>query len=462
MPKSSQNDSAPAEAPETTATAGPRLTAVAKHTPVLGVGEVVNYRDSWRIFRIITEFVEGYQFLADLKKEVTILGSARIPSNNKYYKIAEELGYLLGKNGFTTITGGGPGIMEAGNKGAFEAGGQSVGLNIQLPFEQRTNPYVNKSIAFYYFFSRKVMLTSPANAFVFFPGGFGTLDEFFEVVDNMEMGHMQKVPVVLVGKEFWGPIISFLKAKSVKTSFSVSEAEVDRWQVVETAKDAFEFIKNASEIDACDINSNSPLCKSSLDWGIFRIMAELVDGFEFLTKISRGVTVLGTKSLLPGTTYYNAAYEMGKALAENKFTTITGGGPGIMEAANKGAFEKGGVSVGINMRMEKGERVNNYVTKSIGFFFPFVRKLIITSPSEAFVYFPGGFGTLHQLFELLTLQETKKIAPIPTVLFGKEFWQPLLDIIHNLHYEFKTISQVDEDFLKLTDDPKEILRYLKK
>src|SRR3989338_7041363 len=150
--------------------------------PIASAGAVVNYRDRWIIFRIITEFVEGYQFLGDLKKEVTLLGSARFPSNNKYYKIAQELGYLLGKNGFTTITGGGPGIMEAANNGAFEGGGESVGLNIQLPFEQRTNPYVKKSIAFYYFFSRKVMLTAPANAFVFFPGGFGTLDEFFEVV----------------------------------------------------------------------------------------------------------------------------------------------------------------------------------------------------------------------------------------------------------------------------------------
>ncbi|MEK7131224.1 MAG: TIGR00730 family Rossman fold protein [Patescibacteria group bacterium] len=438
---------------------------IAKQTaPIIGVGEVVNYRDSWRIFRIITEFVEGYQFLGDLKKEVTILGSARIPSNNKYYKIAQELGVLLGKNGFTTITGGGPGIMEAANKGAFEGGGPSVGLNIQLPFEQRINPYVNKSIAFYYFFSRKVMLTSPANAFVFFPGGFGTLDEFFEVVDNMEIGYMPKVPIVLVGNEFWGPIISFLKAKSAREVHSVSEDEINRWHVVENAKDAYEFIKDTPDRphNICDTQLGNPYCEGGLDWSIFRIMAELVDGFEFLTKISRGVTVLGTKSLLPGTNYYNAAYEIGKALAQNQFATITGGGPGIMEAANKGAFEKGGVSVGINMRAEKGERVNNYITKSIGFFFPFVRKLIITAPSEAFVYFPGGFGTLHQLFEMLTLQETKKIESIATLLYGKEFWQPLIDIIHNLRYEFKTISQIDEDSLKIINDPQEILGYLKK
>lgn len=153
---------------------------------------------------------------------------------------------------------------------------------------------------------------------------------------------------------------------------------------------------------------------------------------------------------------------MGKTLAQNQYVTVTGGGPGIMEAANKGAFEKGGVSVGINMRVETGERINNYITKSIGFYFPFVRKLIITTPSKAFVYFPGGFGTLHQLFEMLTLQETGKIAQMPTLLYGKEFWQPLLDIIHNLHYEFKTITQMDEDFLKVIDDPKDVLQYLNK
>ena len=403
--------------------------------------------------------------MGDLKKEVTLLGSARFPSNNKYYKIAQELGYLLGKNGFTTITGGGPGIMEAANKGAFEGGGESVGLNIQLPFEQRTNPYVKKSIAFYYFFSRKVMLTAPANAFVFFPGGFGTLDEFFEVVDNMEIGYTPKVPIVLVGQDFWDPIIGFLKSKSARAIHSVNEADINSWHVVENAKDAFALIKDAPDrvgVNECDLYPNNPHCQGTLDWSIFRIMAELVDGFEFLTKISHDVTVLGTKSLLPGSVYYNAAYEIGKLLAENKYITVTGGGPGIMEAANKGAFEKGGVSVGINMRVEKGERVNNYITKSIGFFFPFVRKLIITAPSEAFVYFPGGFGTLHQLFEMLTLQETKKIAPIPTLLYGREFWQPLIDIIHNLRNDFKTISQVDEDFLKLIDDPKDVLQYLRK
>ncbi len=424
-------------------------------------GAVVNFRDSWQIFRIISEFIDGYQFLSKFKKEVTILGSARLPKNSHYYKLAEDLGFLLGKNGFTTITGGGPGIMEAANKGAFEAGGGTVGINIQLPFEQRINPYVKDSVGFFYFFSRKVMLTSPANAFVFFPGGFGTLDEFFEVVDYMELGHMQRVPVVLVGRDFWGPVLKFLRNNSGGLVHSVSQEIVDEWHVVDTAEDAFKYIKDSKDLsNVCEVGDESIYCQGGADWRVFRIMAELVDGFEFLTKLKNDVTVLGTRSVLPGTKYYDTAYETGKMLAQNGFTTITGGGPGIMEAANKGAFEAGGESVGINMRTDHGDRVNNYITKSAGFFFPFVRKLIITSPSKAFVFFPGGFGTLHQLFELLTLQETKKMERVPMILVGKDFWQPMLEFFHVMFHDFRTISLTDQDLVKVVDNADEILKLL--
>jgi len=425
-------------------------------------GEVINYQDSWRIFRIMSEMVEGYQFLTELKREVTILGSARFTEDNKYYQVARDLGGLLAKHDFTTITGGGPGIMEAGNRGAYEAGGQSVGLNIQLPFEQRINPYVNKSTAFYYFFTRKVMLTSPANAFVFFPGGFGTFDEFFEVVDYIELGHMDKSPIILVGKEFWQPVVDFLRLKSSRDVHAIVEGDIDNWHVVDTAEEAFSFIKEISDRpNLCTTDSNNPICKGGTDWRIFRIMAELVDGFEFLTKLDDNVTVLGTKSINPGTPIYDAAYEVGKILSKHGKAVITGGGPGIMEAANKGAYEAGGMSIGINMRFERGERVNDYVNKSIGFFFPFVRKLIITSPSEAFVFFPGGFGTLHQLFELLTLIETKKIEPMPILLYGEDFWSPLLKVIHNMFSKFQTISASDEEYLKVINKPEDIVGYLK-
>ena len=422
----------------------------------------LSMEDPWRVFRIMAEFVDGFDVLSKIGPAITFFGSARMKRKDPMYKLAQRTAYLLTKEGYAIITGGGPGIMEAANKGAYKGGGQSVGLNIQLPFEQRINPYVKKSIAFYYFFTRKVMLTSPANAFVFFPGGFGTLDELFEVVDYMELGNMDRSPVVLVGREFWEPLVKFLRQKSIGLVHALDEKEIEPWKIVDTAEEAFACIKDAKDRqDICATDPNNPLCEGGTQWKIFRIMAEMVDGFEFLTKIGNDVTVLGTKSILPGSSYYQAAYEVGKILAKNKFTTITGGGPGIMEAANRGAFEQGGESVGINMRFGGRERANKYITKSIDFFFPFIRKLIITAPSKAFIFFPGGFGTLHQLFEILTLEETKKIEPIPTILFGREFWQPLLDFIHSLHSKFQTIGQLDESFIKVVDRPEEVLEYLK-
>lgn len=423
-------------------------------------GAAVNYRDSWRIFRIVTEIVEGYQFLTSLHKEVIILGSARLPANNKYYKIAVELGRLLGKNGFTTITGGGPGIMEAANKGAYEVGGESVGLNIQLPFEQRINPYVKKAASFYYFFTRKVMLTSPGNAFVFFPGGFGTLDEFFEVVDYMNLGFMDKAPIILVGSEFWNPLLKFLRDKSINDVGSLTEKDIENWRVVDTADEAFELLKDSEDSpNVCNNDPNNPLCADgTTDWRVFRILSELVQGFEFLTKLKHNVTVMGSKNIMPGSPYYKAAYDLGNMLAKSNHAVMTGGGSGVSEAANKGAFENGGESIGLAMRVHNHERLNNYVTQSMTFFYPFVRKLIATSPAEAFVFFPGGFGTLHQLFEVLTLLETNKMQSVPVFLHDTKFWQPMLDYIHLLNTEFKTISQHDEDFIHPVDSPEEIVR----
>jgi uncharacterized protein (TIGR00730 family) len=426
---------------------------------VITGGALVDYRESWRIFKIMSEFVEGYQFLDELKNEVVVLGSARLAPNNKYYKIATELGHLLGKNGMTTITGGGPGIMEAANRGAYEAGGESVGLNIQLPFEQRTNPYVKKSIGLHYFFTRKIMLTSPGNAFVFFPGGFGTLDELFEVTDLMEQGYMPESPIVLVGSDFWKPIINFVREQSGRMVGAIDVSEIDKWHLVDDAHEAFACVKGFTDRP----NEYGPQIgkDGEAEWRIFRIMAELVDGFEFLTQINNGATILGTKSILPGSKYYEAAHELGAELAKKGFTVVTGGGPGVMEAANKGAFENGGESIGINMRVRGVERRNSYMTRTIGFTFPFVRKLIITAPSNGFTFFPGGLGTLHQMFELLTLIETNKIEKIPICLYNREFWQPLLDIINVMYREFKTISKGDSELCHVADNVSDIINCAK-
>ncbi len=201
---------------------------------------------TWRIFRIMSEFVEGFQFISESSNEVTFFGSARLKPNTKWYKEADKLGKLLAEGGYTVITGGGPGIMEAGNKGASQAGGVSIGLNIQLPNEQRVNKYVNKSRAFHYFFTRKVMLAASAQAYVYFPGGFGTMDEFFEIITLIQTGKMEKIPVVVIGKEYWGGLIKWIEDVHVKMG-TVDKEDLKLFKLVETAEEAMKIISKSKE-----------------------------------------------------------------------------------------------------------------------------------------------------------------------------------------------------------------------
>lgn len=202
---------------------------------------------TWRIFRIMAEFVEGFQFLSQLDREVTIFGSARLSPESRWYQEAEELGKLLAKNGFTVVTGGGPGIMEAANKGAYEAGGRSVGINIQLPTEQRINPYVTFSRAFHYFFTRKVILAASAQAYVYFPGGFGTIDELFEILTLIQTEKSEKIPVVLVGKEYWGGLYDWLKLNQLERIGAIHSQDLELFSIVDTAQEAFNLVKDSDE-----------------------------------------------------------------------------------------------------------------------------------------------------------------------------------------------------------------------
>lgn len=201
---------------------------------------------TWRIFRIMSEFVEGFQFISELNQEVTFFGSARLKPGTKYYKEAEKLGKLLAEKGYSVITGGGPGIMEAGNKGASKAGGVSIGLNIQLPNEQRVNPFVNKSRAFHYFFTRKVMLAASAQAYVYFPGGFGTMDEFFEIITLIQTKKMEKIPVVVVGSEYWSGLIAWLETTMVKMG-TINKEDMKVFKLVDTAEEAMKIISKSKE-----------------------------------------------------------------------------------------------------------------------------------------------------------------------------------------------------------------------
>jgi hypothetical protein len=197
---------------------------------------------SWRIFKIMGEFVAGFEFLRRFDATVTVFGTARVDSKSKIYKDAQALAGELTKMGFAIITGGGPGAMEAANRGAQEAGGVSVGLNIQLPAEQRINPYVSESQAFHYFFTRKVMLAYSSELYIFFPGGFGTLDELFELMTLVQTKKICSIPIILVGKKFWQPLLSWIDEFVYKEGM-IDAADRDIYSLVDDAAEAIALIK---------------------------------------------------------------------------------------------------------------------------------------------------------------------------------------------------------------------------
>jgi uncharacterized protein (TIGR00730 family) len=200
--------------------------------------------DSWQIFKIMAEFVEGYEKLAIIGPCVTIFGSARTNSKHPYYKLAEDTAYKMAKAGFGIITGGGPGVMEAANKGAKLAGGKSVGLNIQLPFEQSPNPFIDpdKILSFYYFFIRKVMFMKYSQGFIVLPGGFGTCDEFFEAITLIQTRKIARFPIVMMGKEYWSGMLEWIKNKMV-TDGNISEKDLELFIVVDEPDEAVRHIE---------------------------------------------------------------------------------------------------------------------------------------------------------------------------------------------------------------------------
>jgi uncharacterized protein (TIGR00730 family) len=198
--------------------------------------------DSWRIFRIMAEFVEAFEVMANLGPAVSIFGSARTKPDDPMYKAAEETSRLLAKEGLAVITGGGPGIMEAGNKGAFEAGGTSIGLNITLPQEQEANRYQTLSLDFHYFYARKVMFVKYASAFICFPGGFGTLDEFFEVLTLVQTLKVEPYPIVLYGSRYWSGLVDWLREQLLEGRF-IDPEDIDIFRIVDSPKEAVRLVK---------------------------------------------------------------------------------------------------------------------------------------------------------------------------------------------------------------------------
>ena len=197
--------------------------------------------DPWRIFRIMSEFVEGFEELSDVKNAVSIFGSSRARRSNKYYKMAEETASLLVKNGYSVITGAGEGVMEAANKGAYEAGGNSIGLNILIPIVQLPNKYINKLVEFKYFFCRKVMFAKYSKAFVVFPGGFGTLDEFFEAITLVQTRKVEQFPVILIGSKYWEGLMKWVR-KTLLPNKTIARKDLKLFTTVDSPKDVVSAI----------------------------------------------------------------------------------------------------------------------------------------------------------------------------------------------------------------------------
>lgn len=204
----------------------------------------IRTNDSWAIFKIMAEFVNGYESMARIGPCVSIFGSARTKPDDKYYVLAEKIAYNISKAGYGIITGGGPGIMEAGNKGAHEGGGTSVGLNIELPFEQHFNPFIDKdkNLNFDYFFVRKVMFVKYAQGFVVMPGGFGTLDELFEAITLIQTKKIGKFPIILVGTEFWAGLIDWIQKVLIEKEKTVSPEDMLLFKIVDTAEEVVEVL----------------------------------------------------------------------------------------------------------------------------------------------------------------------------------------------------------------------------
>lgn len=202
--------------------------------------------DPWRIFRIMSEFVEGFEELSDIKKAVCVFGSSRVKPQSLYYKLAEKTAKVFTRAGYTIITGAGPGIMEAANKGAKEAAGESIGLNILTPIQQRPNKYLTRLVEFRYFFCRRVMFAKYSQAYLIFPGGYGTLDEFLEAITLIQTNRMRMRPVILFNKKYWQELLDWFKNILVKNDM-INLKDLDIFRVVETPQQALEIINKWSK-----------------------------------------------------------------------------------------------------------------------------------------------------------------------------------------------------------------------
>jgi uncharacterized protein (TIGR00730 family) len=225
----------------------------------MGMNQDFLGQDPWRVFRIMSEFVDGFEMMSQVPPGISVFGSARSKPGQLYYDKAMEVGRLIAEAGYSVVTGGGPGIMEGANRGAKEAGGESVGLNIILPFEQVANPYLTKVINFRYFFVRKVMFSKYAVGFVFMPGGFGTMDEFYDTITLIQTGKIHQLPVALVGTDFWGPHLDWVRRTMLERFGHIAPEDMNLFTMTDSPAEAVRHI--CSHLSPRDTDSQAAFKK---------------------------------------------------------------------------------------------------------------------------------------------------------------------------------------------------------
>jgi uncharacterized protein (TIGR00730 family) len=273
----------------------------------------------------------------------------------------------------------------------------------------------------------------------------------------MALGFIQKVPVILVGRDFWDPLVDFLNNTCHNTVKAIKPEDLEMLKVVETAEEAYDIIKHTEDHPNFLDNISNTNSVSSVNWRIFRVMAELVEGLDFLQSLPKNITILGSNKVSRDSRYYEDVYNIAQETIKHDFSILTGGGFGIAEAANKASSEAGKPAYATLLN-QAGKTMNQYVSDSIHFRFPFTRQFILTGPTNQYLFCPGGLGTLHQLFEVLTLVQTHKVDPTPLILYDDEFWGPLVNYIKEiLDQKYRTINPADLNLFQLTSSKDEVI-----
>ncbi len=388
--------------------------------------------------------------LPEVKGFVTVFGSARSLPSDKNYDLASETTYLLGKNGYGTITGGGPGIMRAGNEGASAANAPSIGVQPHFLDRREGNTGVERKIqeTVHTMYSRKILFSANSSAIIAFPGGFGTLDELFENLKLLQIDKMKGVQVILMGsKDYWMSLMNWIEKQVLGRDF-ITEREFGFIKFAQTPKEALKIISE---------NTFKPVAHEA---------AQLAKWFGHDLKICHEHMgqLFGTSASIFGSSrtkngeYYKSAKEVARRLSKQGYAVYSGGGNGIMKAVANGVLEAGTSAFGRipalfmvkeNQEANKENHLNLNMIAS--------RKLVLGS-SDTLIFYPGGYGTLDELFEFVVRVQISDMPPVPILTMHKQYWNPLYKWVEKYQLGMGMINQQDLDIMKMANMPKEVIR----